>query len=347
MSLLISECENLEIAGTGTCFPSGPGAVLANSDLWRELLGSDYEKLLAARGWDAEFPETRYGVARRHWVREPEQHAGSLAAAAAVSALKDADVCGADLDVIVTATSTPPRITSSLAGYVGRVLGVSVASFDVRAGGAGGLFAWMTAVQFLQRDASLALVVAAETPSRYANRDDLKTTSILGDGAGAVVLRRVLNDGSSAQFLGGGMCTVPPVGEPWTVPGSLPPSRRAVEEGLYHFNRSDASSNDQLRTLRLSNIEQLRRAHPALAAQCRFLLPNAPSRPQSEAEHSALGNANTEIVTTLRDRGYLGAAGPIVALDQLRTSGRLQPEEILLFTAVAGGIHMGWLIWKA
>jgi 3-oxoacyl-[acyl-carrier-protein] synthase-3 len=349
MNLFLPECRGIEIAGTGVGFPADlpgePPGDLTNRRWCRLFFGPGAEEQLASRGLDWDFPETRAGVRRRQWLRRKGHHAAHLGAAAASAALQSAGTAPAEIDLLVAATSTPPRITSSLAGLIAAAVGTACASFDVRAGGAAGLCAWMTAVQYLRAGARTVLVVAAETPSRYASKDDPVAASLVGDGAGALVLRRT--DRTPAPgFLGGSMQTAPPRGTTWTVPGPLPPTAPALRRGEYRFRPCDAEYSRQLRDLRIANVKGLTEALPALACRCTHLLSGAPTGRQAVAEHQALGNPSAAPATTLEAHGFLGCAGGPVAVHELRAGGRLGGGDVLLLTAVAGGVHQCWMFWQ-
>jgi 3-oxoacyl-[acyl-carrier-protein] synthase-3 len=349
MNLLLPPCRGIEIAGTGVGFPSDlprePRADLTNRQWCRLFFGPNAEEQLSRRGLNWDFPETRAGVRCRQWLRRKGHHAAHLGIAAASAALQSANIPPSEIDLLLTATSTPHRITSSLSGLIAAAVGAPCASFDVRAGGAAGLCAWMTAVGYLRAGVRRALVIAAETPSLYASKDDPVAASLLGDGAGALVLCQT--DRSPAPgFLGGSMQTTMPRGTAWTVPGPLPPTALALTRGEYRFRQCDAEYNRQLRDLRISNVKSVTEAVPALVSQCTHLLSGAPTRRQALAEYDALGNPGAALTTPLEAHGYMGCAGGLVAVHELRAGGRLRNDDILLLTAVAGGVHQSWMLWR-
>jgi 3-oxoacyl-[acyl-carrier-protein] synthase-3 len=349
MNLVLSPCLGIEIAGTGVGFPADlprePRTDLTNRQWCRLFFGPGAAEQLASRGLDWDFPETRAGVKYRQWLRRKGHHAAHLGAVAASAALQSAGISPSEIDLLVTATSTPPRITSSLSGLIVAAVGMPCASFDVRAGGVAGLCAWITAVGYLRAGARRVLVVAAETPSVYASKDDPIAASLLGDGAGALVLCTTDRE-PAPGFLGGSMQTTAPRGTTWTVPGPLPPTAHAIWQGEYRFRPSDAEYNQQLRDLRIANVKSLTKALPALVSQCTYLLSSAPTQRQALAEQAALGNARAELATTLEAHGYLGCAGALVAVHELRAGGQLRNQDLLLLTAVAGGVHQGWMFWQ-
>jgi 3-oxoacyl-[acyl-carrier-protein] synthase-3 len=351
LNLSCAECRGITIVASATAFPLDLGKECGdewqNPEFLEVLFEGRANHELAARGWTIDEPFARLGVHSRQWLRGERAHVGDLAVAAATRALDRSGTDLGEIDLLLTATSTPSRITSSLASYVAGALKLSVAAFDIRAGGAAGLFAWLTAIQFLRSDARTALIVAAETPSRFRNRHDPLTTSVLGDGAGAVVLRRSYDPLYAGGLVGGFIETLAVAGKPWTVPGLLPPTIQQTQAGSYEFQVSDSEYNSSLRFLRVQTILDLQTALPEIANRAAYFVSNAPTRSQAEAERNALRNPTTQLVTTLTAHGFLGCAGPFVAFHELRAGGSLLPMDLVLFSGVGGGVHRSWLCWQA
>lgn len=347
MTCCCPEVRGIRIVGSGVAFPvdlSGSvGTEWDNPSFFEWWFPGHVDQELLKRGWTANEPWTRYGVRCRQWLTGSSAHVGDLAVEAARRALDAAGLTPGDVDLLVTATSTPARITSSLAGYVTAQCRMQTAAFDIRAGGTAALFAWITAVQFLRCNFRTALIVAAETPSRFSNRDAPLEAALLGDGAGAIVLQQCETTGG---FLGGMMETLPATGKPWTVPGSLPPTLSEVQTRAYEFQASDPEYNQRLRELRVQTMAEFQALQPVIAAQARHFLSNAPTQRQTQIERDVLKNDHVTTSSSLMQHGFLGCAGPLVALHELRTSGALSPADMIVATSVGGGVHRSWLAWQ-
>jgi len=336
VTLRLAPALGIAVAGSGVA----RAKAYSNEDAWRVRLGERWRDELAQREWSADRPREAWGVESREWI-EPPADAASLAEAAARAALADAGRDGASVDLLVVATSTPPRITSSLAGRVGAALGVRGACIDVRAGGAGGLFAWTTAAAL---GARRALVVAAETPSAYFAEDDLSTSMLFGDGAGALVLERDASHGERGLVLGW-MGREDAPGESFTVPGGLPPTRAALEEGRYRLRRGSADYESALGRLRLEIAARLGDA--ALAAgEVALFLPYAVTSRSARDEAGALGVAPDRLATSLARHGCMGCASVLVALHEARAAGRARAGDLVATTAVAGGVSWAALLGR-
>jgi 3-oxoacyl-[acyl-carrier-protein] synthase-3 len=355
MSLRLAASAGVTIAGSGSAFPSdiGAGAVLSNHDVYRELLGPGADAELSARGLAPDHAREAWGVQRREWLRGAQREAldasadvTALAAQAARKALEAAALDAGQIDLLIAATATPARITSTMASAIAKRIGCGedTACFDVRSGGTGGLVAWLTATRYLSSACSTALVVAAETPSLYLDRRDLATALLFGDGAGALVLR--FESGAEAGLLGAVMGHVHADGRAFTVPGPLPPQADALADGAYAFQRPDAVYREALAGAWSQVCHDLKQDFPAVVDSIAHFLPYAVTAPQVRRAADALGVSTQQTYETLAQHGCLGCAGPLVSLDALRRNGSASRDQTVALAAVGGGISIAGMLWR-
>jgi 3-oxoacyl-[acyl-carrier-protein] synthase-3 len=163
------------ITGWGMAVPS---KVLTNADL---------EKIVDT---DDEWIQSRTGIRQRHIVNDEESTA-SLAMDAALNALRVANLNPSDIELIIVSTSSPEHIFPATACLVQDRIGATHAgAFDLSAACSGFIFALNMATQAI-RSGSIqnAVVIGAETLSRFVNWEDRNTCILFGDGAGAFVLQ--------------------------------------------------------------------------------------------------------------------------------------------------------------
>ncbi len=168
------------IVGVGTYVPE---RVLTNADMENMVATSD------------EWIRARTGIRERR-VASAEEATSDLALVASRRALEDAGVSAGELDVIIVATNTPDMLFPATACLLQDKLGAAKAgAFDLLAGCTGFIYGIAVGAQFITAGtARTVLVVGAETLSRIVNWKDRSTCVLFGDGAGAVVLRRVPGD---------------------------------------------------------------------------------------------------------------------------------------------------------
>lgn len=148
----------------------------------------------------ARFPgRTEADIVRRTGIRQrpilgADENLVDLASQAALEALQHEGMALGDLEAIIVATGTPPRLSPTVACLVQAQLAehhgaADVAASDVSAACSGYLYALQNAYDILQqrRDASV-LVVTAEAMSRFVDPDDFDTVVVFGDAVTATVV---------------------------------------------------------------------------------------------------------------------------------------------------------------
>ena len=186
------------ITGWGMAVPS---RVLTNADL---------EKMVDT---DDDWIQSRTGIRQRH-IASDEESTASLAMDAALNALRVANLNPGDIELIIVSTSSPEHVFPATACLVQDRIGATHAgAFDLSAACSGFIFAMNMATQAI-RSGSIknAVVIGAETLSRFVNWEDRDTCILFGDGAGAFVLQAgdepggvlsavMRSDGSGADLL--------------------------------------------------------------------------------------------------------------------------------------------------
>ncbi len=163
------------ITGWGMAVPE---TVLTNDDLAQRVDTNDQ--------WIRE----RTGIRERH-VAKDHDFASTLGVDAAIKALEVANLRPTDIDLIICSTSSPEYIFPATACLIQDQLGATKAgAFDLLAACTGFIYATNMAAQAI-RSGSIknALVVGAETLSRFVDWNDRSTCILFGDGAGAFVLQ--------------------------------------------------------------------------------------------------------------------------------------------------------------
>ena len=207
-----------------------PEKIMTNADLEKIVETSDE--------WIVE----RTGIKERR-IAEDNQPMSDLALRAAKAALADAGVAAEDLDLIIVATLTSDRIIPSPACMIQNLLGAKhAAAFDLSAACSGFAYAASVAAQFIETGAyKKALVIGAETLSKYINWEDRNTCVLFGDGAGAAVLGQVeegygiLSFDLGSDGSGGDAIQIPSSGS------LMPVSKESIDQklNLIHMNGRD------------------------------------------------------------------------------------------------------------
>ncbi len=153
----------------------------------RVLTNTDLEKMVDT---DDEWIQSRTGIRQRH-IANDEESTASLAKDAALNALKVANLNPDEVELIIVSTSSPEHLFPATACLVQDQIGATHAgAFDLLAACSGFIYALNMATQAI-RSGSVhnAIVIGAETLSRFVDWEDRNTCILFGDGAGAFVLQ--------------------------------------------------------------------------------------------------------------------------------------------------------------
>ncbi|HET6223865.1 MAG TPA: beta-ketoacyl-ACP synthase III [Dongiaceae bacterium] len=312
------------VAGCGGYLPE---RILTNAELAKRVATSD------------EWIVQRTGIRERRIAAEGEL-TSDLAIKAARAALKHAGVAGADVDLIVLATSTPDETFPASATRVQAALGmVSGAAFDVQAVCSGFVYAFAVADNFIKvGQAKRALVIGAETFSRILDWDDRGTCVLFGDGAGAVLLVAGEGKGGTADR------------------GVL--STHLYSDGRYHdmlYVDGGPSSTKTTGYLRMEGREVFRHAVVKLAqavdaaitangvsgADIDWLVPHQANRRIIDGMGHKLGLPPEKVVLTIDRHANTSAASIPLALAEAAHDGRIKPGHLVLMEAMGGGFTWG------
>ena len=312
------------VRGTGSYLPA---RVMTNAELSTMVETTD------------EWIQQRSGIRERHIAAEGET-TSALATKAAEAALADAGLAGADIDLIILATSTPDYTFPAAATQVQMNLGIHHGvAFDLQAVCSGFVFAVATADKFLTSGShKRALVIGAETFSRILDWTDRTTCVLFGDGAGAVVLEARESDGKLDS------------------PGVITSQLRS--DGRHRaklYVDGGPSSTQTVGHLRMEGREVFRHAvgmvtdvikaafaaADVTAADIDWFVPHQANRRIIDASAEKLGIAPEKVVKTVDLHGNTSAASIPLALDIACRDGRIKKGDLVMIEAMGGGFTWG------
>jgi 3-oxoacyl-[acyl-carrier-protein] synthase-3 len=312
------------VRGVGSCLPA---QVVSNAEMAKRVDTSD------------EWIQQRTGIKQRYVAGQGETTA-SLGARAAEAALSRAGLTGADIDLVIVATSTPdftfPAVATQIQASLGMIHGVA---FDLQAVCSGFVFAVATADKFLTSGSHRrALVIGAETFSRLLDWEDRTTCVLFGDGAGAMVLEAVASDGAL------------------TSPGVI--STQLRSDGRHRaklYVDGGPSTTGTVGYLRMEGKEVFKHAVGMVTDVIRacfasagigaddidWFVPHQANRRIIDASADKLGIAREKVVVTVDRHGNTSAASIPLALDVAVSDGRIKPGDLVMIEAMGGGFTWG------
>jgi 3-oxoacyl-[acyl-carrier-protein] synthase III len=314
------------IAGTGSSLPPRR---LTNADLVAELATQGIE---SSDEWIVE----RTGIRARHFVGA-DQSASDLAVNAGSHAIEAAGLTGADIGLIIVATSTPDMVFPSTATIVQRKLGIvhGCPAFDVQAVCSGFVYALTIADAMIRTGtARHALVIGAEVFSRILDFKDRTTCVLFGDGAGAVVLSGSDTPGILATDLNADGRHLDILCVPGTVSGG-----QILGDPLLKMD------GQAVFKLAVGVLEKTARASLAKAGRqdsdIDWLIPHQANIRIMQSTAKKLKLPLEKVIVTVDQHGNTSAASIPLALDTGVRSGRIQRGQTLLLEGVGGGFTWG------
>lgn len=324
---------NSIVLGTGSYAPQ---RVVSNADL---------EKIVKTNN---EWIVSRTGIKERR-VAADHEATSDLAAAAAREALQFAGVKPEEIDMLVVCTVTGDTPTPSCATFVQAQLGARNAfAFDVGAACAGSLYGLSIADQFIRSGkVKRALVIGAETLSRFVDWSNRETCVLFGDAAGAILLgateeegRGVLaaklrTDGSMTGILGiyGG--------------GSRrPPSAEMLEEKAGKIKMRGREVYKVATRLLPEVVADTLEAAGLTAADITHVIAHQANQRIIESAMQNLGVPFEKCWINIDRYGNTSSASMPITLDEANRAGKLKQGDVIAMMAIGAGMTWGGAVLR-
>ena len=311
---------------------SVPESILTNDDLSKMVETND------------EWIRNRTGIRERHIVRDGQTTA-SLAVEASLKALQCANLHPADIDLIICSTSTPEHIFPATACLVQDSIGATKAgAFDLLAACSGFIYAINMAAQSIRSGAiQNALVIGAETLSRFVNWKDRSTCILFGDGAGAFVLQAsdmpggVLSAVMHSDGSGGDLLILPGG-------GSKHPATEATVQAGKHFIEMDGNEVFRFatRVMAQATKETIEMAGLDLD-DINWIIPHQANIRIISAAARGLKMPMERFIVNLDRYGNTSTASIPIATVEAAEDGRLKPGDRIVLVGVGAGLTWGAL----
>jgi 3-oxoacyl-[acyl-carrier-protein] synthase III len=316
----------ISITGLGAYVPE---RVLTNDELSEMVDTSD------------EWIMERTGIRERR-IAAPEQALSDLCLPAASDALEQAGVRASDVDLVIVATVTPDMFFPSTGAIIADELGAKdAAAYDLSAGCTGFMYALAQAHGMVSAGlSSTALVIGGDVLSKIMNWHDRTTCVLFGDGAGAVVIEPVQEDGFFGFELGadggGGVHLYMPAG------GSrLPASPETVGAGEHYVFMNGREVFKFATRVLVSSAEKLLEECNTSMDKVDVYVPHQANVRIIDHAAKKLGVAGDRVVVNVDRYGNTSSGSIPLALAEAAADGRLQEGKVVLMTGMGAGLTWG------
>ncbi len=289
---------------------------------------------------------TRTGIRERRCAA-PDECTSTLAARASELALEDAGLSIDEIDVIICATATGDRVFPASATYLQALLGGhGMPAFDVSAACAGFLHAATVAAGLIGSGIyNNALVVGAETLSRFSNREDRTTSILFGDGAGAAVMAR--SDDSERGILYCNLGCEGTKADLILIPAGgsrLPATQTTVAEHLHclHMKGKEVYKFAVIKMQEI--IDEALVATGFTPDDLKLLIPHQSNLRIIRSVQEKMGLPRDKVVVNIDRYGNTSAASVPMGLDEARRNGAVGDGDLVLMVAIGAGLTWATMI---
>uniref|UniRef100_H5SDT6 Beta-ketoacyl-[acyl-carrier-protein] synthase III n=1 Tax=uncultured Aquificia bacterium TaxID=453415 RepID=H5SDT6_9BACT len=289
-----------------------PPKVLTNFDLEKMVDTSD------------DWITTRTGIKERRIA--DNENVTQMAYMASLEALESANIQPEDIDLIILATLTPELKFPSTACLLQAKLGAKRAyAFDISAACSGFIYGLELADAYIKSGkAKKILLVGAERLSEIVNWQDRSTCVLFGDGAGAVIISEGDGEVLSSKMLSDG--------ELWEILYA-PKCGYINMKGKELFKLAVRSMEEVCRYVLESagiSIEDVS-----------IMIPHQANIRIMEALAEKLGMPKEKVYSNIHKYGNTSAASIPIAMYEAYKEGKLRRGDIVMLTAMGGGLTWG------
>ncbi|MCX8082179.1 MAG: ketoacyl-ACP synthase III [bacterium] len=317
---------NIVIAGTGSFLPS---FILTNNDMEMMVDTSD------------EWIITRTGIKERRIC--PKNMASSdMGTEAAKDACKDAGIYPDDIDFIICATISPDKFFPSTACLIQAKLGIKdIPAFDISAACSGFIFGLEIASNLIAGGSyKTGLVIASECMSRLTDYTDRSTCVLLGDGAGAAIVKASEDKGIMGSYISSdgsyGDILNAPAG------GSARPASFDTVEKRMHFMKMEGAVLFKIAIETMCEaIHKLLKRFNLRKEDISLVIPHQANLRIINGVAKGMGMPPEKFYVNIEKYGNMSAACIPVALDEASKKGLLKKGDILVTVAFGGGLTWG------
>ena len=317
------------VAGTGFYVPE---KILTNKDLELSLNTTD------------EWITTRTGIKERR-IASKDESASTMAARAAKQALEFAALNADQVDMIIVCTSSPDILFPSTACFVQKELeAFNSAAYDISAVCSGFVFGLSIAEQYIKAGRyEHILVIGSEVNSRIVDWSDRSTCILFGDGAGAVLLKRIeqsepigilsthiYSDGSLSDLI--------------SVPGGVGKTginKQDIDDKKY-FIKMAGNATFKVAVKRMTSVilEALEYNNIKIE-DINIFIPHQANHRIISAVAEKLSLPEDKIHMTIQKFGNTSAASIPIGIENARLEGKIKPGDVSVLGVVGAGLTWG------
>jgi 3-oxoacyl-[acyl-carrier-protein] synthase-3 len=305
------------------------------------VTNQDYERQYGIEsGWITKM----CGVEERHEAA-PSQAVSDLAAIAARRAIAAAGISPDEIDLILLVSTGGDYVSPPTSCIVQKLINAKNASaFDLNAACMGSIWGIRTAASYIATGVyETVLVVASDLSSRYADYNDKNTFILLGDGAGAAVLRKNGNDDGRGVLAAYSRAK----GEQWDMAVSIggtsryPASHRTVDSNMHKFHMNGLEIYKFAIDIIPRCIEKVMEQAGLTKDEVQLIIPHQANLRILESAQKRSGFPPEKFFYDVQRIGNTGSATVMIAIADAMEQGRLKKNDVAILVGFGAGLAWG------
>jgi len=316
------------IVGTGRYLPE---RIMTNVDLEKIVDTTD------------EWIRTRTGVERRHVVSE-EQTTSDMCVESAKNAMDAAGVTPADIDMVITGTTSPDVVFPNVSTIIQHRLGIpACTAFSLEAACSSFIYALTVADKFIKAgEAKCVLVTGAECITKLLDWGDRNTCVLFGDGAGSAIVVPSEEPGILSCELGADGQYRELLHYPVGVSKNLAAAGTAEANIIMQGNEVFKVAVKTLGRIAQAALDKA----GVTKEELDWLVPHQANIRIITATARKLKMSMDQVVVTVNKHGNTSAASVPLALDVAVRDGRIKANELVMLEAFGGGFTWGSVLLR-
>ncbi len=277
---------------------------------------------------DSSWIEKRTGAKQRFWVEE--ENASDMAIEATKDLLAKTEFDVQKIDTIIVASTTNEKMMPGIAFEVQKALDIKECfCMDISAGCSG----YINAIDMIRSYIALGeiecgLVIGVETLSKYLDKDDISTSILLGDGAGATLIGKSKEEKIYAK-------NIQSIGQEGDIL-TCEAGKKLYMEGkkIYKFATSEVSQN----------IQELIIKARVRKEEIRYVIPHQSNIRIIENIAKRVGIDKDKVYININEVGNTFNASIPIALHQMLQDKLLKVGDKVILVGYGGGLNLGSIL---
>lgn len=292
-----------------------PGKPVSNKDLSKIVTDSD-----------PDWVKTRTGIEYRHFAGK-DIHSSDMAHSASIEALEKSGLKSEDLDLIIVCTTSPDNSFPSTATKLQGKLGCkNIPSFDLQAVCAGFVYGLETANNFIESGKyNNVLLVGVDKMSSLLDMKDRATAVLFGDGAGAVILQKSMGNYPLTDIYSDGSC--------WDI------LYTDQEQNTIQMNGKEVYKH-AVEKMWASMVSLLKKSGLSID-DISYVVPHQANERIIDSIAKKFDLPAEKVVKTISKYANNSAATIPLALWDMSKEGKLKKGDLIIMTALGGGLTWG------